>query len=181
MLTLTVWRMTMPTNLDNWWRGSVTYQIYPRSFMDSDADGIGDLKGITSRLEYVASLGVDAIWLSPIFLSPMADMGYDVSDYTAIDPTFGTLDDFDALVSKAHQLGLKVIIDQVISHSSDQHPFFVESRRSRDNPKSDWYVWADPKPDGNPPNNWLAIFGGSSWEWDTRRKQYYFHNFLKDQ
>ncbi len=171
----------MPTNLDNWWRGSVTYQIYPRSFMDSDADGIGDLKGITSRLEYVASLGVDAIWLSPIFLSPMADMGYDVSDYTAIDPTFGTLDDFDALVSKAHQLGLKVIIDQVISHSSDQHPFFVESRRSRDNPKSDWYVWADPKPDGNPPNNWLAIFGGSSWEWDTRRKQYYFHNFLKDQ
>jgi alpha-glucosidase len=171
----------MSTDLENWWRGSVTYQIYPRSFMDSDDDGIGDLTGITSRLEHVASLGVDAIWLSPIFMSPMADMGYDVSDYMAIDPTFGTLEDFDALVLKAHQLGLKVIIDQVISHSSDQHPFFVDSRRSKDNPKSDWYVWADPKPDGNPPNNWLAIFGGSSWEWDTRRKQYYFHNFLKDQ
>jgi alpha-glucosidase len=166
---------------ENWWRGSVIYQIYPRSFMDADGDGVGDLQGITSRLDYVANLGVDAIWLSPIFMSPMADMGYDVSDYTAIDPTFGTLDDFDELVAKAHTLGLKVIIDQVISHSSDQHPYFVESRKSRDNDKADWYIWADPKPDGNPPNNWLAIFGGSCWEWDTRRKQYYFHNFLKEQ
>ena len=153
---------------ENWWRGSVIYQIYPRSFMDADGDGVGDLQGITSRLDYVANLGVDAIWLSPIFMSPMADMGYDVSDYTAIDPTFGTLDDFDELVAKAHTLGLKVIIDQVISHSSDQHPYFVESRKSRDNDKADWYIWADPKPDGNPPNNWLAIFGGSCWEWDTR-------------
>lgn len=164
-----------------WWRGSVTYQIYPRSFMDANGDGIGDLKGITEKLDHVASLGVDAIWLSPIFTSPMKDMGYDVSDYTDIDPTFGTMDDFDALIAKAHSLGLKVIIDQVLSHSSDQHPFFTESRSSRDNPKADWYVWADPKHDGSPPNNWQAIFGGGAWEWDPRRKQYYFHNFLKEQ
>ncbi len=170
----------MSENKD-WWRGSVTYQIYPRSFMDTNGDGIGDLKGITEKLDYVADLGVDAIWLSPIFTSPMKDMGYDVSDYTDIDPTFGTLADFDAMVEKAHGLGLKVIIDQVMSHSSDQHPYFVESRSSRDNPKADWYVWHDPKPDGTPPNNWLAIFGGGAWEWDTRRKQYYFHNFLKEQ
>lgn len=166
---------------DDWWRGSVTYQIYPRSFMDNDGDGIGDLAGITSRLDHVASLGVDAIWLSPVFTSPMKDMGYDVSDYTGIDPSFGTMDDFDAMVARAHELGLKVIIDQVLSHSSDQHPFFEESRSSRDNPKADWYVWADPKPDGSPPNNWQAIFGGPAWEWDTRRRQYYFHNFLREQ
>lgn len=165
----------------NWWRGSITYQIYPRSFMDSDGDGIGDIKGIIERLDHVASLGVDAIWLSPVFTSPMADMGYDVSDYCDIDPTFGTMKDFDAMVAKAHDLGLKVIIDQVLSHASDQHPYFVESRSSRDNDKADWFVWADPKPDGTPPNNWLAIFGGSSWEWDARRRQYYFHNFLKEQ
>ncbi|MEL6885673.1 MAG: alpha-glucosidase [Pseudomonadota bacterium] len=165
----------------DWWRGSVTYQIYPRSFMDSNDDGIGDLRGITSRLDHVASLGVDAIWLSPVFTSPMADMGYDVSDYTGIDPTFGTIDDFDAMVARAHELGLKVIIDQVLSHASDQHPYFTESRSSRDNPKADWFVWADPRPDGTPPNNWLAIFGGSSWEWDARRRQYYFHNFLREQ
>lgn len=165
----------------DWWRGSVTYQIYPRSFMDTNGDGIGDLKGITQRLDHVASLGVDAIWLSPVFTSPMKDMGYDVSDYTGIDPIFGSLVDFDALVARAHELGLKVIIDQVLSHASDQHPFFAESRASRDNPKSDWFVWADPNPDGTPPNNWLAIFGGSSWEWDSRRRQYYFHNFLASQ
>lgn len=165
----------------NWWRGSVTYQIYPRSFMDSDADGIGDLRGIAEKLGYVADLGVDAIWLSPIFTSPMKDMGYDVSDYRDIDPSFGTLDDFDKLVTRAHDLGLKVIIDQVISHSSDQHPFFTESRSNRNNPKSDWYVWADPNPDGTAPNNWQAIFGGIAWEWDPRRRQYYFHNFLKEQ
>ncbi len=166
---------------ENWWRGSVTYQIYHRSFMYSDGDGVGDLKGITSRLDNVDSLGVDAIWLSPVFMSPMADMGYDVSDYTAIDPSFGTMEDFDALVARAHELGLKVIIDQVLSHSSDQHPHFIESRKSRTNDKADWYVWADPKPDGTVPNNWLAIFGGSCWEWDASRRQYYFHNFLKEQ
>ena len=144
----------------DWWRGAVIYQIYPRSFQDSNGDGIGDLRGITERLPYVADLGVDAVWLSPIFTSPMADMGYDVSDYTDIDPIFGSLADFDALVERAHALGLKVIIDQVLSHSSIEHPFFKESRGSRDNPKADWYVWADPKHDGSPPNNWLSIFGG---------------------
>jgi alpha-glucosidase len=164
-----------------WWRGSVTYQIYPRSFQDSGTNGIGDLPGITSRLEHVASLGVDAIWLSPFFTSPMADMGYDVSDYTDVDPLFGTLADFDALLARAHELGLKVIIDQVLSHTSDRHVWFEESRRSRDDPKADWYVWADPKADGAPPNNWLSVFGGSAWEWDTRRRQYYLHNFLTSQ
>ncbi|THD85718.1 alpha-glucosidase [Aliigemmobacter aestuarii] len=164
-----------------WWRGAVVYQIYPRSFQDSDGDGIGDLKGIISRLPHVSALGADAIWLSPVFKSPMEDMGYDVSDYTDIDPLFGTLEDFDALVAAAHDLGLKVIIDQVLSHSSSQHPFFAESRRSRTNPKADWYVWADPRPDGSPPNNWLSVFGGSAWEWDSRRRQYYLHNFLPSQ
>lgn len=164
-----------------WWRGSVTYQVYPRSFQDTNGDGVGDLPGITARLPYLADLGVDAIWLSPIFRSPMADMGYDVSDYTDIDPLFGSLDDFDALIARAHGLGLKVIIDQVISHSSDQHPFFAESRRNRVNPKTDWYVWADAMPDGSPPNNWLSVFGGSAWEWDARRRQYYLHNFLASQ
>jgi alpha-glucosidase len=167
--------------MQDWWRNSVTYQIYPRSFQDSSGNGIGDIAGITARLDHVASLGVDAIWLSPIFTSPMADMGYDVSDYTDIDPLFGTLSDFDALIARAHDLGLKVIVDQVISHSSDQHPFFVESRSSRDNPKADWYVWVDPMPDGTPPNNWVSVFGGSAWEWDSRRRQYYLHNFLTSQ
>ncbi|MEM1237891.1 MAG: alpha-amylase family glycosyl hydrolase [Pseudomonadota bacterium] len=165
----------------DWWRGSVTYQIYPRSFMDATGNGIGDIKGITSKLDYVASLGVDAIWLSPVFTSPMKDMGYDVSDYTDIDPIFGTLGDFDAMVARAHGLGLKVIIDQVLSHASDQHAYFEESRKSRDNPKADWFVWADPKPDGSPPNNWQAMFGGAAWTWDTRRRQYYLHNFLSSQ
>jgi alpha-glucosidase len=167
--------------MDDWWRGSVTYQIYPRSFQDANGDGVGDLRGITDRLAYVADLGVDAIWLSPIFTSPMADMGYDVSDYTDIDPTFGTLADFDALLARAHDLGLKVIIDQVLSHSSIEHPFFRESRQNRDNPKADWYVWADPKHDGSPPNNWLSIFGGGAWAWEARRRQYYLHNFLVEQ
>ncbi|MDT8857469.1 alpha glucosidase [Paracoccaceae bacterium Fryx2] len=164
-----------------WWRGSVTYQVYPRSFQDSDGDGIGDLRGITARLEHVAGLGVDAVWLSPVFRSPMADMGYDVSDYTDIDPLFGTLEDFDALLVQAHALGLRVIIDQVLSHSSAEHPFFRESRADRVNPKADWYVWADPRPDGTPPNNWVSVFGGSAWEWDARRRQYYLHNFLASQ
>ena len=165
----------------DWWRGAVIYQIYPRSFQDQNGDGVGDLVGITSRLDYVADLGVDAIWLSPVFTSPMKDFGYDVSDYRGIDPSFGTLEDFDRLVQKAHSLGLKVIIDQVISHSSDKHAWFAESRQSRTNPRADWYVWADPKPDGTPPNNWLSIFGGSAWQWDSRRMQYYLHNFLVSQ
>lgn len=167
--------------MTEWWRGSVTYQVYPRSFQDTDGDGIGDLKGITERLPHLADLGVDAVWLSPIFRSPMADMGYDVSDYTDVDPLFGSLADFDALVARAHELGLKIIIDQVISHSSDQHPFFQNSRTSREADKADWYVWADPRPDGSPPNNWLSVFGGSAWEWDSRRRQYYLHNFLPSQ
>ncbi len=167
--------------MSDWWRGAVTYQVYPRSFQDSDGDGSGDLNGITARLPYLANLGVDAIWLSPIFTSPMLDMGYDVADYTDIDPRFGTLSDFDALLARAHELGLKVIIDQVLSHSSSEHPFFQESRWSRDNPKADWYVWADPKHDGTPPNNWLAVFGGTAWAWEPRRHQYYLHNFLVEQ
>lgn len=171
----------MENTASDWWKGAVIYQIYPRSYQDSDADGIGDLKGITSRLDYIAALGVDAIWISPIFTSPMKDMGYDVSDYTDIDPLFGSLADFDALIARAHELGLKVMIDQVISHSSDQHPFFKESRLSRDNPKANWYVWADANADGTPPNNWLSIFGGPAWQWDTRRQQYYLHNFLTAQ
>ena len=167
--------------MTDWWRGAVIYQIYPRSFQDSTGNGIGDLAGITRRLDHVANLGVDAIWISPVFTSPMADMGYDVSNYRDIDPLFGTLADFDALLARAHALGLKVIIDQVLSHSSAQHPWFVESRSSTDNPKADWYVWADPRPDGAPPNNWLSVFGGSAWTWDTKRRQYYFHNFLAEQ
>jgi alpha-glucosidase len=167
--------------MSEWWRGAVIYQIYPRSFADSNNDGCGDLGGVTGKLDYVASLGVDAIWLSPFFRSPMKDFGYDVSDYRAIDPLFGTLADFDALLARAHGLGLKVIIDQVYSHSSDQHAWFTESRASRDNAKSDWYVWADAKADGSPPNNWQALFGGPSWEWDPRRHQYYLHNFLAEQ
>ncbi len=164
-----------------WWRDAVIYQIYPRSFQDDNGDGIGDLPGITRRLDHVASLGVDAIWLSPFFTSPDLDMGYDVSDYIGVNPLFGTIEDFDALVAKAHALGMKVIIDQVLSHTSDQHPWFTESRESRDNPKADWYVWADPQRDGTPPNNWVSVFGGSAWQFDTRRKQYYFHNFLTEQ
>ncbi len=164
-----------------WWRDAVIYQIYPRSFQDDNGDGIGDLPGINRRLDHVASLGVDAIWLSPFFTSPDRDMGYDVSDYTGVNPLFGDMTDFKALVNRAHDLGMKVIIDQVISHSSVEHPWFKESRSSRTNPKADWYVWADPKKDGTPPNNWLSIFGGSAWQFDTTRKQYYFHNFLTEQ
>jgi alpha-glucosidase len=165
----------------DWWRGAVVYQIYPRSFQDHNGDGVGDLVGITERIDYVADLGVDAIWLSPFFTSPMKDFGYDVSNYRDVDPIFGTLADFDRLLEKAHSRGLKVIIDQVISHSSDRHAWFQESRQSRTNEKHDWYVWADPKPDGTPPNNWLSIFGGSAWTWDSRRMQYYLHNFLASQ
>jgi len=164
-----------------WWRGAVVYQIYPRSFQDDDGDGVGDLKGITRRLDHVADLGADAIWLSPIFTSPMADMGYDVSNYTDIDPLFGSLADFDALIARAHELGLKVILDQVLSHSSAKHPHFEESRASRENARADWYVWADPSPDGTAPTNWLSHFGGAAWTYEPRRGQYYMHNFLSEQ
>ncbi|HEV2269770.1 MAG TPA: alpha-amylase family glycosyl hydrolase, partial [Steroidobacteraceae bacterium] len=164
-----------------WWRGAVIYQIYPRSFLDSNGDGIGDLKGIAARLDYVAALGVDAIWVSPFFKSPMADFGYDIADFRAVDPLFGDLADFDRLVAEAHARGLKVMIDQVMSHTSTQHPWFLESRSSRDNPKADWYVWADPASDGSPPNNWQSIFGGPAWRWEPRRRQYYLHNFLDSQ
>ncbi|MCL1142621.1 alpha-glucosidase [Shewanella gaetbuli] len=164
-----------------WWRGGIIYQVYPRSLMDSNNDGVGDLQGIISKLDYIASLNVDAIWISPFFKSPMKDFGYDISDYLAIDPMFGSMEDFDVLIAKAHKLNIKIIIDQVLSHTSDQHAWFEESRQSRDNPKADWYVWADPKDDGSAPNNWLAIFGGCAWEWEPRRQQYYLHNFLKSQ
>jgi len=165
----------------DWWRGAVIYQIYPRSFRDGNGDGIGDLDGIIEKMPYLASLGVDAIWISPFFKSPMKDYGYDVSDYRDIDPMFGTLDDFDRMLDHAHRLGLKVLIDLVLSHTSDKHSWFQESRVDRTNSRSDWYVWADPKPDGTPPNNWLSIFGGSAWHWEPRREQYFLHNFLTTQ
>jgi len=165
----------------DWWRGAVIYQVYPRSFADSNGDGVGDIPGITQRLPYIASLNVDAIWISPVFKSPMKDFGYDVQDYRAIDPLFGTLEDLDACIARAHELKLKVMVDQVLSHTSDQHAWFQESRASRDNPRADWYVWADCQPDGTPPNNWQSVFGGSAWTWDARRKQYYLHNFLSSQ
>ena len=164
-----------------WWRGAVIYQVYPRSFADSNGDGVGDLPGITARLEHIASLGVEGVWLSPFFKSPMKDFGYDVSDYRDVDPIFGTLADFDALIAKAHGLSLKIIIDLVFSHTSEEHPWFAESRESRDNAKADWFVWADAKPDGSPPSNWQSVFGGPAWTWDARRGQYYMHNFLSAQ
>ncbi|MEA1647426.1 alpha-glucosidase family protein [Nitrospirillum sp. BR 11164] len=172
---------TGPGSPRPWWRGAAIYQIYPRSFADSNNDGVGDLPGITRHLDHIASLGVDAVWLSPFFTSPMRDFGYDVSDFRDVDPLFGTLADFDALVARAHALNLKVIIDQVYSHTSDQHAWFQESRQDRTNPKADWYVWADAKPDGSPPCNWQSVFGGPAWTWDARRRQYYLHNFLTEQ
>ena len=150
-----------------WWKGAVTYHIYPRSFLDTTNSGVGDLNGIIAKLDYIADLGVDAVWLSPFFTSPMADYGYDVSDYRNVDPIFGNLDDFDRLISGAHERGLKIIIDQVYSHTSEEHPWFNESRQSRDSDKSDWYVWADPKKDGTPPNNWQSVFGGPGWTWSS--------------
>ncbi len=164
-----------------WWRGGVIYQVYPRSFCDSDGDGVGDLPGVHSRIDYLAALGVDGVWISPFFKSPMRDFGYDISDYCAVDPSFGTLADFDSLLDAAHSAGLKLVIDQVYSHTSDQHEWFKQSRASRDNPKADWYVWADARPDGGPPNNWISLFGGQAWSWESRRKQYYMHNFLSEQ
>jgi len=164
-----------------WWRGAVIYQIYPRSFLDTNGDGVGDLRGITQKLDVVAKLGVDAIWISPFFESPMKDFGYDISNYRKIDPSFGTMDDFKTLLQTAHDLGLKILLDQVWSHTSDQHDWFKQSRKDKTNPHHDWYVWAEPKPDGTPPNNWLSIFGGPAWTWDTRREQYYLHHFLSCQ
>lgn len=164
-----------------WWRGGVVYQIYPRSFRDGNGDGIGDLPGVLEGLDYVASLGADAIWISPFFKSPMKDFGYDVEDYLQVDPIFGDNVDFSYLLARAHALGLKVIIDLVINHTSSTHPWFLKSRRDRLNDQADWYVWADPKPDGSPPNNWLSIFGGPAWQWEPRRGQYYFHQFLAEQ
>lgn len=171
----------MGSHTGPWWKGAVVYQIYPRSYCDSNGDGVGDIPGIISKLDYVAGLGVDAIWLSPIHPSPNRDFGYDVADYFAIAPELGTLDDFKTLLREAHARGLKVILDEVLSHTSDEHPWFVESRSSRDNPKSDWYQWAEPKLDGNPPNNWLAAFGGPAWSYWPSRRQYYFHKFLRQQ
>jgi len=164
-----------------WWRGAIIYQIYPRSFFDANLDGTGDLAGISQKLDYIARLGVDAIWISPFFKSPMCDFGYDVADYRTVDPIFGTNSDFASLLSLAHERGLKVIIDMVLAHTSDQHLWFKESCRDRTNEKADWYVWADPKPDGTPPNNWLSVFGGSAWQWESRRRQYYLHHYLRSQ
>src|SRR6202046_215916 len=171
----------MAESIQPWWQYGVFYQIYPRSFHDSDADGVGDIRGIISRLSYLQALGVDAIWLSPIFPSPMADFGYDISDYTGVDPLFGTMADLEALLGAARAAGLKVILDLVPNHTSDQHPWFVDSRRSKDNPKRDWYIWRDPAPDGGPPNNWLSEFGGSAWQYDAATGQYYYHAFLSQQ
>lgn len=170
----------MSNNID-WWRGAVIYQVYPRSLNDSNNDGIGDIAGIIEKLDYISSLEVDAIWVSPCFKSPMKDFGYDISDYRSIDPIFGELADFDKLIEKAHALGIKIMIDQVLSHTSDQHEWFSQSRQDKTNAKSDWYVWSDPNPDGTPPNNWQSIFGGPAWQWDSRRCQYYLHNFLASQ
>lgn len=165
----------------DWWRGASIYQIYLRSFFDSNRDGIGDLPGVDAKLSYISSLGVDAMWLCPFYPSPKKDFGYDVSDFTGVDSCFGSMQDFDRLVRRAHALNLRVLIDQVWSHTSDAHPWFLQSRASRDNGYADWYVWADPSPDGTPPNNWLSVFGGPAWTWEPRRRQYYLHHFLSAQ
>lgn len=164
-----------------WWQRGIIYQVYSRSFIDGNGDGVGDLAGLISRLDYLRWLGVDAVWISPFYPSPMKDFGYDVSDYTAIHPLFGTLADFDRLVREAHARDLKVILDFVPNHSSDQHSWFVESRSSRHSPKRDWYIWRDPAADGGPPNNWLSCFGGSAWEYDPQTEQCYYHAFLREQ
>lgn len=166
----------------HWWQHAVIYQIYPLSFQDTTGKGVGDLNGIIAKMNYISSLGVDAIWLCPIFESPMEDMGYDITDMRDIDPIFGDLKDFDRLIDIAHSFGIKVLIDGVWNHTSDKHPWFIESRKNRDNSKADWYVWADAKADGSPPNNWISAFmGKSAWQWDEVRGQYYFYNFLPTQ
>ncbi|MDB5232155.1 MAG: alpha-amylase [Chitinophagaceae bacterium] len=164
-----------------WWQEGVIYQVYPRSFQDSNNDGIGDLKGIAHRLDYLEWLGITALWLSPVYSSPMADFGYDISDYQDIHPLFGTLEDFDVLLKEVHNRGMKLILDLVPNHTSDQHPWFLESKSSKNNPKRDWYIWHDARPGGSVPNNWLSVFGGSAWEWDETTGQYYYHAFLKEQ
>lgn len=164
-----------------WWQDGIIYQVYPRSFRDTNDDGIGDLQGIISRLDYLKWLGITIIWISPVYPSPMKDFGYDISDYTGIDPIFGTEKDFDDLLIKAHALNLKIILDLVPNHTSDEHPWFIEARRSRYSPKRNWYIWADGGNTGDPPNNWLSVFGGSAWEWDNATGQYYYHAFLKEQ
>lgn len=164
-----------------WWQTGIIYQVYPRSYQDSNGDGVGDLKGILGRLDYLQWLGINAVWLSPIYPSPMADFGYDISDYTGIHPLFGNMADFDILLEEVHKRGMKLLLDLVPNHTSDQHPWFLESRSSRDNPKRDWYIWHDPLPDGGVPNNWLSMFGGVAWEWDHNTQQYYYHAFLKEQ
>jgi alpha-glucosidase len=176
----------MPTNpikttSQSWWKHEVIYEIYPRSFQDSNDDGVGDLTGIVDRLDYLAQLGIRTIWITPIYPSPMCDFGYDISDYTAIHPLFGSMSDFDVLLREVHRRGMKLLLDLVPNHTSDQHPWFIESRSSRDNPKRDWYLWHDAGTDGAYPNNWRAAFGGSAWEWDENTKQYYYHAFLKEQ
>lgn len=164
-----------------WWRGAVVYQVYPRSFADADGDGIGDLPGLVARLDHIAALGVDAIWVCPFYASPQRDFGYDVADHCAVDPLFGTLADADRLIRAAHDRGLRVLLDLVAGHTSDRHPWFAAARRDRAAPTAEWYVWADPAPDGTPPNNWLSVFGGSAWSWEPRRRQYYLHHFLPGQ
>ncbi len=169
------------TNNNEWWRGCVMYQVYPRSYCDSKGDGVGDLRGIIGKLSYIKSIGAEAIWLSPFFKSPMKDFGYDISDYRSVDPIFGSIQDFKDLLEEAHHIGLKILIDQVWSHTSDEHRWFRNSRQSRDTHMADWYVWADANADGTPPNNWLSYFGGPAWTWDARREQYYLHHFLSTQ
>jgi alpha-glucosidase len=164
-----------------WWQRGIIYQIYPRSFQDTNGDGIGDLKGILSKLDYLAWLGVNVIWISPIYPSPMKDFGYDISDYTDVHPLFGAMPDFDELITRTHALGMKLILDLVPNHTSNEHPWFIESRSSRNSPKRDWYIWKDPREDGSVPNNWLSVFGGNAWEWDEQTQQYYYHAFLKEQ
>ena len=173
--------LNAPSGPVDWWRGAVIYQVYPRSFADTDGDGVGDLAGITAHLDHIASLGVDAVWISPFFTSPMKDFGYDVADYCDVDPVFGTLAEFDRLIAKAHGLGLKIITDLVLAHTADEHDWFRDSRQSRTGARADWYVWADAKADGSPPSNWQSVFAGPAWTWDARRGQYYLHNFLPQQ
>jgi alpha-glucosidase len=164
-----------------WWQKAVVYQIYPHSFQDSDGDGVGDLEGIRRRLDHLSWLGIDAVWISPFYRSPMVDFGYDVSDFCDVDPLFGTLDDFDRVVAEAHERGIRVILDYVPNHTSDKHAWFAESRSSRTNPKRDWYIWRDASPDGSPPTNWVSNFGGSAWRWDDATDQFYYHAFLNEQ
>lgn len=171
----------MVDSKQDWWRGAVIYQVYPRSYKDTNGDGIGDLPGIIEKIPYIASLGVKGIWISPFAKSPMKDFGYDVSDYCDVDPLFGNMDHFRLLLKAAHKHGLKILVDMIFSHTSNQHPWFQESHESRNNAKADWYVWSDPKPDGGPPNNWVSVFGGSAWQYDSWRGQYYLHNFLTEQ